>query len=125
MSGVIINIRSHSKNEESRDGPEPGVTISAEDVYDLIGFKIRIYFVEEGDIGQEQIRKGYTFGVLISLARDADRKKYILEMAVGPAYDQTHILCLANDIDLAKALEDLANSRREKERLAISEKKSS
>ncbi|MFH1367349.1 MAG: hypothetical protein ABIH38_05235 [Patescibacteria group bacterium] len=118
-------ISTDSSAEGNRDGPKSVVDMSVRDAYDLIGLKVKIYFMKGGSIGQDQIKKGYEFGVLISLARDADRKNFLFEIAVGPAYDQIHIFCQANDIDLVKALGELANQRKEQERLAESEKKSS
>jgi hypothetical protein len=77
VRAVIINISPDSKGEANRDRPESALVLSVGEVHELIGLKIKIYFTQEGSIGQEQIKKKYEFGVLISVARDADRKNFL------------------------------------------------
>lgn len=105
--------------EEIKGGRDGPITLSVRDIHGLIDLKVKIYFNKEGSIGQSQREQGHEFGVLISVTRDADRQKFVFEIAIGLGYKKTHIHCQEKDIDLLRALDDLAKLRISQERRAF------
>jgi hypothetical protein len=118
VSPVIINYGQSENLKGDREGP---ISCRVRDIHDLIDLKVRIYFNQEENVGQCQKERGYEFGVLVGVTHDADRKKLVFEIAVGLG-DKGHIYAWEKDIDIPRALGDLAKLRNGKERQAFREK---